>query len=476
MMKQTSALFLAITIVICAISITVTGPGCANIVPPTGGPRDSLPPRLVSVKPADSTTNFTGKKISFEFDEFVDLDNIQENLLVSPTPKINPDVQRKLRTVTVTIKDTLEPNTTYSINFGNAIKDINEGNQLKNFTYIFTTGTALDSLALSGKVIVAESGKTDSTLIVVLHSSFDDSAVTKERPRYVTRVDKEGHFTFRNLPSDTFAIYAMKDESGQRRYMRKSQLFAFADSPAITGKSGPFTLYAYTEKEDTVKKPATTLRPGAKATAGATQADKRLRIETNLQGGLLPLLSNLEIYFKQAPLKYFDTSKIIFANEKMEPLRGHRFVQDTSNKKITLFYNWTENTAYNLVVKQDVAEDTSGRKLLRDDTLAFRTKKSSDYGLVRLRLLNLDLSKNPVLQFVQGDQVKFSFPLTSREFYARLFEPGEYELRILFDQNRNGIWDAGEFFGKHIQPEKVQPIPRRLEVKANWDNEVDITL
>src|SRR5690349_3991946 len=216
-------------LIIALLPSTLVQTGCANIVPPMGGPRDSLPPQLVKINPRDSATNFTGKKIVIEFDEFVQIDNIQENLLVSPVPKINPIVESKLRTVTVTVKDTLQPNTTYSIDFGNAIKDINEGNILKNFTYVFATGKSLDSLKLTGKVFIAETGKTDSTLIVMLHTSQDDSAVIKEKPRYIARVDKDGNYAFSNLPSGSFALFALKDEGGQRRYLSNSQLFAFAN-------------------------------------------------------------------------------------------------------------------------------------------------------------------------------------------------------------------------------------------------------
>ena len=145
-------------------------PGCASIIPPQGGPRDSLPPRLIKASPADSTRNFTGNRIAFSFYEFVDLQNIQENLLVSPSPKTNPLIESKLNTVTVRIKDSLEPNTTYSLNFGNAIKDYNEGNVMKEFTYTFSTGPYIDSLELHGKVILAENGRADSTLIVLLHT------------------------------------------------------------------------------------------------------------------------------------------------------------------------------------------------------------------------------------------------------------------------------------------------------------------
>ncbi|HEX6429698.1 MAG TPA: Ig-like domain-containing protein [Niastella sp.] len=469
-------------LIIALLPSTLVQTGCANIVPPMGGPRDSLPPHLVKINPRDSATNFTGKKIVIEFDEFVQIDNIQENLMVSPVPKINPLIESKLRTVTVTVKDTLQPNTTYSIDFGNAIKDINEGNILKNFTYKFATGNTLDSLSLTGKVIIAETGLTDSTLIVMLHPSQDDSAVIKEKPRYIARVDKQGNYAFSNLPSGSFALFALKDEGGQRRYLSNSQLFAFADervTPSIKPK--PDTLYAYTEKEDTVKAKEDKPAPGKGRPAAGKKNEKnekqdtRLRLETSLSNNELDLLSQFEFRFT-TPLKNFDSSKVILATEKNEPLSNYHFIRDTSNKKVTLVYNWTENTAYNLIINKDFAEDTAGGKIPATDTLSFRTKKQSEYGLVRLRLINLDFSKNPVLQLVQSDQVKFAYPMTSKEFYAKLFLPGEYDLRILYDDNKNGVWDTGAFFEKHRQPEKVIPLSRKLNVKANWDNIVDITL
>jgi hypothetical protein len=457
---------------------TLVQTGCANIVPPMGGPRDSLPPKLESVNPRDSARNFTGKKIVLEFNEFVQIDNIQENLLVSPVPKVNPIIDSKLRTVTVTIKDTLQPNTTYTIDFGNAIKDINEGNVLKNFTYLFSTGNRLDSLSLTGKVIIAETGKTDSTLIVMLHRNADDSAVIKEKPRYVARVDNNGNYTFKNLPADSFSLYALKDEGGQRRYLSNSQLFAFADARVMPGTSPkPITLYAYTEKEDTSKVKSNKPAPPAAKPANGRKTDKpvHLQVETNLSGNELDLLSQFELRFG-TPLKTFDSTKLILASDKNEPLTNYHFIRDTSNKKITVSYAWTENTPYKLIFDKDFATDTAGHDIGKNDTISFRTKKQSDYGLVRLRLINLDFKKNPVLQFVSGDQVKYSYPMTGKEFNARLFQPGEYDLRILYDDNKNGIWDTGAFFGHHQQPEKVLPISRKLTVKANWDNIVDITL
>ena len=198
-MKRTILSLLVILVLFKLEFFTV---GCANMIPPTGGPRDSLPPKLVSVRPGDSTRNFNAKRITFEFNEYVQVDNPTQNVLISPTTKISPEFKPKLKTVTVifTNKDTLDPNTTYSINFGNTIKDVNEGNVMRDFTYIFSTGAVIDSLSITGKVIMAETGKTDSTLIAVLYTNLDDSAVYKETPRYITRISRDGSFTFQNLP------------------------------------------------------------------------------------------------------------------------------------------------------------------------------------------------------------------------------------------------------------------------------------
>lgn len=454
--------------------------GCANIIPPTGGLRDSLPPVLLEARPDDSTVNFGAGRITFVFNEYVEVANLQENLIFSPTPKVMPVVESKLRTVTVRIKDTLEPNTTYSINFGNAIRDINEGNELKDFTYIFSTGPRFDTLTFSGKVILAESGGIDSTLIVMLHTNLDDSAVIKDRPRYYTRVDREGNFRFRYLPPGTFNIYALKDQ-GMRRYQNKDQLFAFANQPVKPGPgSQPVTLYAYREQADTrggtgsAPTGATQQPRSVRNNTTATQ-DKFLRLGTNIQNEQLDMLSDLEIRFPN-PLKTFDTTKVRFTDDQFNNIPTKTITLDSTRRVVTLKHPWLGNTAYNVIVDKDFAEDSAGRKILRNDTLNFRTKREADYGTLKLRFINLDLEKNPVLLFIQNDQVKHTHVFTGRDVNIRLFVPGEYELRILFDENRNGKWDPGEFFGKHKQPEKVMPISRRLNVKPNWDNEVDIRL
>ena len=120
-------------------------------------------------------------------------------------------------------------------------------------------------------------------------------------------------------------------------------------------------------------------------------------------------------------------------------------------------------------------QDSADLVLAKSDTLKITTKSISDYGNIVLRFKNVDLTKNTVVQFVQNDEVKKSFKITSTEWSDKLFIPGEYELRILFDSNNNGKWDTGNYT-KIIQPEKVITLPQKLSIKANWDNERDIEL
>ncbi|MDE3144328.1 MAG: Ig-like domain-containing protein, partial [Bacteroidota bacterium] len=174
--------------------------GCANMIPPSGGPRDSIPPKLFAALPKDSAMNVTTNKITLVFDEYIDGKDIQKNLIVSPYPKNAPIIENKLRNVTIKLKDTLEANTTYSLNFGDGIKDVNEGNIAKNFKYVFSTGKTIDQNTFSGNVILAETGKLDTTLIVVLHRNLADTSIYKNRPRYYTRLDSKGKFVFSNLP------------------------------------------------------------------------------------------------------------------------------------------------------------------------------------------------------------------------------------------------------------------------------------
>jgi hypothetical protein len=141
-----------------------------------------------------------------------------------------------------------------------------------------------------------------------------------------------------------------------------------------------------------------------------------------------------------------------------------------------LQFKWKEQTLYHIILDKDFAVDEEGKKLLRNDTISFTTKKLADYGSVKLTIRNVDMSKNPILQFIAGNQLYKSYPLAGNTFSEDLFLPGEYELRILYDENKNGKWDAGKFFGKHQQPEIAKPIERKINIKPAWKNEFDISL
>ncbi|MEY2917892.1 MAG: hypothetical protein RIS73_1606 [Bacteroidota bacterium] len=464
-MKVAHLLYSLIIISICS-SIVTGSSGCAQIGSISGGTKDSIPPKLISASPGLLTTNFSGNKITFTFDEYIDeLQEVQANVLVSPYPKINPEIKSKLKTVTVKLKDSLIANTTYSINFGNAIKDVNEGNIFKYFTYVFSTGSTIDSLSLSGKVQIAETGKIDSTIIILLYRDANDSSVQQIKPNYIAKVNGDGSFIFNNLPQGNFSIYALLDGDAGKTYNSKTELFAFAEkSIFVSTNNEPVSLYAYAEEKSNKTPPTTT--------KAKTAAQKKLKYSLSVAGQKQDLREPLVIDFNNA-IKNFDTSKIILTDTNYIPISTFSFLLDSN--KIILKTKWAEDFNYRLIINKLAVRDSADSALAKTDTLRFKTKRESDYGNVVLRFNNMNFAKHPVLQFTQEGEVKEFFLITEKEWRNKLFTPGEYEIRILYDDNNNGKWDPGNY-SKKLQPEKVILIPKKLSVRENWDNESDINL
>lgn len=443
--------------------IAVSSGGCAQIGMPTGGPRDSIPPVLTNASPKLLSTNVTGNKITLTFNEYIELKEVQTNVLISPFPKRQPQIDYKLKTVTVKLKDTLLPNTTYSINFGKAIVDNNEGNPMKDFTYVFSTGNTIDSLSLDGKVLVAETGKADSTLVALLYRKADDSSVQKRKPDYIARLSGDGSFRFSNLPEGSFKIYALKDGDGGKTYNSKKELFAFADTDIlVSANTTSVMLYASAIENE----------KGAVSGTKPTP-EKKLRFFLPVSYQSQDLLTPFEISFNR-PLKTFDTAKLVLKDTNYKPVPAIWSI-DSNRTRASLTVHWQQETHYLLVMDSTAVSDSAGNHLAKQDTIRFITKKQEDYGNVTLRFSNLDLGKHPLLQFVQGGEVKESFPVKTMEWNNKMLTPGEYEIRILFDANQNGKWDHGDY-SKRLQPEKVISLPQKLSIKANWDNERDIKL
>ncbi len=433
--------------------------------------------------PRDSATHVTSKNITLTFDEYVVLESPLQNVIISPapSPQGTPVFDSKLRTVTIKLKDSLEPNTTYSINFGKAVKDVNEGNIAKGLIYVFSTGATVDYNTYSGKVINAETGKTDdSTLLVVLHRNLADSAISKLSPRYYARLNGKGEFVFHNLPQGNFNVFVVADVYS-KKYIDSSKMFAFRNSPVTISATTPTdTLYAFKafkapEKSATAGASPSTPRPAARSLP-VNKEDKRLKFITTLENGAQDLLSDMMITFNRG-LKNFDSSKIVLYDTNYNKLSGYHIFRDTGKTSLIVQYPWKENFPLRLLIAKDAVADSAGITLLKADTIKLYTKKETDYGSVRIGFSNLDLSRNPVLQIVQNNILLESIPLTQREFRRKRFHPGAYELRILYDANKNGVWDTGKFLGGNKrQPEIVYLIPKQLAIRSNWDNEVTITL
>ncbi len=227
---------------------------CASIGSPEGGPRDYTPPQVVKTSPAVGTLNFKGNKVEITFDEIVNLKDQQKKVIISPAPKTQPLIRAVGKKVTIEFRDELEENTTYVIDFSNAIEDNNEGNQLDGYSFAFSTGDVIDTLAVSGIVLRANDLEPMQHVLVGLHSNLDDSAFTTLPLERVSRANDLGKFTIRNLKEGTYHVFAINDVDGDYR-MARTEDIAFLDTlvvPTVGEYTSIDTVFTFDRKIDTI--------------------------------------------------------------------------------------------------------------------------------------------------------------------------------------------------------------------------------
>lgn len=203
---------------------------CANRGYPEGGPKDTTPPVVVAEEPLSFTKNFDKKRVNVYFNEFVQLKEINEKFIMSPPLKKKPKVRLKGKYIQVELTDTLKPNTTYSLDFADAIVDNNESNPLGYYRYVFSTGDVIDSLELSGNVVNAESGEPMLNVYVELYANLADSVPLKEVPDYVARTDSAGFFRITNLRDTLYRVIAIEDADRNYMYTPEAEMFAYLDT------------------------------------------------------------------------------------------------------------------------------------------------------------------------------------------------------------------------------------------------------
>ena len=211
---------------------------CAIQVAPSGGAKDTIPPVVKKFDPENYSTNFHGQDIRIVFDEYMELKDLSTQLIVSPPLKYNPDATLRKKTIEIHLEDTLLPNTTYTMNFGNAIADLREGNALENFQYVFSTGDVIDSLKLSGHVQFAFDNKTEKGIYVMLYRSMEDSTPLKSLPDYFAKTNEDGTFEIRNISPGSYGIFALKDNNANYLFDNNEENIGFSDSIAESGSSG----------------------------------------------------------------------------------------------------------------------------------------------------------------------------------------------------------------------------------------------
>lgn len=500
---------------------------CAQVVAPTGGEKDKIPPEVIGSSPENGQKNFTETEIIISFDEYIKLLKLKDELIVSPPLKYSLITKIKGKDLIIEIKDTLKENTTYVLNFGNAIVDLRENNPLPNFTYVFSTGNEIDSLSISGRIINSFDAKVEKDVLFMLYAAEEDSLPLKELPNYIGRTDKEGLFNVGNIKAGSYKVFALKDGNKNYLFDRPDENIAF-DTNRIDINSNVefFNMYLF-EEDNAIQFVKDQKETGANVIFNFNRVfdtitfegldtnlaeisfikqigenkesisiwfkemDKvktrlivsdlnkftdtiSVKIDSSFKKLGLSISSNAN-YFKptelqfRSPLKSFNKDLIkVFDRDSLEVELS--FQLSENNSSMELNYERNQDSTYSVLILPGAFTDYYNRT---NDTLqkSFRFNSEKDFGTLKLNL-NSSIQEPKLIQLldVQGTILRESEIKNSEVLFKNLV-PGKYRLKCILDRNNNGQWDTGEYLNK-LMPEKVILFEEEVSIRSNWDKEL----
>jgi len=509
---------------------------CAKRGSITGGLKDTLAPVLKYSSPKNFSTDFKANEIILTFDEYVKLKNTNKQLIISPPMKNQPIILPTTASKEITIKilDTLQPNTTYSMNFGQSIADNNEGNALNQFKYVFSTGSYIDSLSIGGIVKDAYEKNVDNFVSVMLYEvndKFKDSVVYKEFPRYITNtLDSLRTFKLENLKAGKYLLVALKDKGSNNKFNPKDdkigfikhyitvpndtlfELELFKEAQALKAlkpiqASGNRLFLPYDSKQDfTNSKPKIVLKNNSEILESiVTRFPKKDSLQvwykpikvdslsmeisngnynkkftfkikdqkkdtlniTAKQSGLLNFRDRFTLE-TETPLVKFDKSKINLINKDSVAV-DFTTEYDEFDQKLYLDFKKEPLQKYKFTFLPGALTDFFDKT---NDTLSYKltTKEYADYGNLILNLKNV--KRFPVIVELtnkKGDVVLASqYSEGETKLTFDLLEPNSFTLRITYDDNKNKIYDSGNFL-KKTYAEEVFYYQKEIDVRTNWD-------
>lgn len=443
---------------------------CANITAPTGGAKDVKPPILRKRSLPDSALNFQGGKITFEFNEFIQLKDVDKQVVVTPLLKTKPKITQTNKHISIYFPDSiLLPNTTYNVRWGDAIQDLREGNIYKNFQFTFSTGSYFDSLFLKGSIVDAQTGVPDTASNILLFPSvLGDSAFYKKQPMYVQKA-VNGFFEFRNLPNLDFYIYSLEESNNNYRYDSPNEKISFYNR-LVNPHDTLLYVKLYSFKEDS-KQPDTTQK---KRLGLKNEVPKNItfsyttNIDTAQKGKRTFDINNDIVVTFSDSISNFDISRIrLFQGDNFDATATIK--QDSTHKKLFIKTEWQQDADYSLQLQKNFAHNFQGLQAT-PDTFRFKTKKESDYGYLQL---GVDTNQTHLFMLYKDQNLLVSKQAKDTLLTFSLLNPGEYQLRVLFDENLNGRWDTGNLLLKK-EPEIVLLISEKVSIKANWGNKLNL--